>query len=160
MKFSRKYVVLSQIALSVALPGVLLLQGLLVIEAWSTGQAFPEVHHLVVPYSIAAVLSLVCLQVLIVALIMLVKSVSQGSFFTAKTTKWIELARYMVVVGPAIVALTGLHMMFFTPANHIMIPMMFLGGIVLGVGLFSLVSLAKSIFMAALADADELAEVI
>ena len=50
-------------------------------------------------------------------------------------------------------------MSIFAPATRPEPPLLFLGGIVLGVGLFSLVSLAKSIFQAALDDAAELAEV-
>ena len=160
MKFSRAYVILSQVALIAALPGVLLLQLFCVLAAWETGEEFPEVRHLVIPYALAAVAALICVQVLIVALMMLVRAVSKGAFFTAKTMKWINLARLMVAIGPGIVAITGGHMSIFTPATRPEPPLLFLGGIVLGVGLFSLVSLAKSIFQAALDDAAELAEVI
>ena len=153
MKFSRVYVILSQVALIAALPGVLLLQLFCVYAAWETGEEFPEVRHLVVPYALAAVAALLCVQ-------MLVRAVSKGAFFTAKTMKWINLARLMVAIGPGIVAITGGHMSIFAPATRPEPPLLFLGGIVLGVGLFSLVSLAKSIFQAALDDAAELAEVI
>ena len=94
MNFSRTYVILSEVALIAALPGVLLLQLFCVLAAWETGEEFPEVRHLVVPYALAAVAALICVQILIVALMMLVRAVSKGDFFTAKTMKWINLASH------------------------------------------------------------------
>lgn len=160
MKFSRKYVVLSYVTLGLSLPGCLLLQAGVCLEAWQTGQEAPEVAHLVVPYSLMGVAALLCAQILIVALLMLVRAVSHGAFFTAQTRRWIETARVMVALGPGLVAATCLHMMLFTPARHPVPVLGFLGSVTLGVGLFSLVSLAKSIFTAAWEDKTELEAVI
>ena len=82
---------MSQVALIAALPGVLLLQLFCVYAAWETGEEFPEVSHLVVPYALAAVAALICVQVLIVALMMLVRAVSKGAFFTVKTLSLIHI---------------------------------------------------------------------
>lgn len=84
MKFSQIYVILSQVTLIAALPGVLLLQLFCAYAAWETGEEFPEVRHLVVPYALAAVVALSCVQVLIVALMMLVRAVSKGAFLVLK----------------------------------------------------------------------------
>lgn len=160
MKFSRKYVILSYVTLGLSLPGCLLFQAAVCLLAWQTGQETPEVAPLVVPYSITGVATLVCAQILIVALLMLVRAVSRGAFFTTQTRRWVEVARIMVALGPGLAAATFLHMMFFTPSGHPVMWLGFLGSITLGVGLFSLVSLAKSIFIAAWADKTELEAVI
>lgn len=160
MKFSRKYVILSYVTLGLSLPGCVLFQFAVCLLAGEIGQKAPEVAHLVVPYSIMGVAALACAQILIVTLLMLVRAVSHGTFFTPETRRWVEMARIMVALGPGLAAATFLHMMFFTPARHPVLVLGFLGSATLGVGLFSLVSLAQSIFTAAWEDKAELEAVI
>ena len=160
MKFSRSYAVMAQITLVLAFLGCFLMMAILVQLAWETGIGFPEVSHLVLPYSLAAVATVVCIQVLIFAVFMLVRAVKRGEFFSPKTRRWFTVAQVSVIVGPAIEALTWLHTMFFTDASHIVQPLGFLGGVVLGLGLFALVGLAKSIFDHALENESELEGVI
>ena len=91
---------------------VLLLGQILVpIAARDAGQMYPEVQHLVLPYSILGICTLACFQIALIILCVILVRRTQESFFTSATRTWILACGSMCILGFAIPAATAIHLL-------------------------------------------------
>ncbi|MCJ7709755.1 MAG: DUF2975 domain-containing protein [Chloroflexi bacterium] len=90
---------LLRVALVVLLLGTVFVQVLVPVQATMVGTAIPEVEYLVVPYSVAAILFIVCVQVALLVVWRLLSLVDGGVIFTRRALRWVD-----VIIGCAVVA--------------------------------------------------------
>ena len=140
--------------------GTLLLQGLVVLQARETGALFPEVEHLVLPYSIAGVASVFAAQVGLFALWMIVEAVARGNLFGPATLRWINVLRGATVPAAIIPTLTALHAGFIVGVGGPGVLLALLAALTSGAAAFILMTLARRIYLAQAAEHAELAAVI
>lgn len=93
--------------------GTVLAQVLLPLEALQTGRTYSEVAHLGVPYAVAAVLMVACLQIALVGVWMLVSAVSQGALYDQRTVVFVDVIRIALALAAAIPASVAVHLLFF-----------------------------------------------
>lgn len=93
--------------------GTVLAQLLLPVLALQTGRMYYEVAHLAVPYAVAAVLMVVCVQAALVGVWMLVSAVSRGALFDPRTVVFLDVIRIAVALAAAIPAGVAVHLLFF-----------------------------------------------
>jgi hypothetical protein len=79
-----------RVALVVLLLGALLAQVLVPLLASELGGQYPEVAHLVVPYSVAAILAIACIQMALVAVWRLLSLISGSAIFTVRALRWVD----------------------------------------------------------------------
>src|SRR3954467_13876843 len=79
---------LLRVALLVLLLASVLAQVVVTAYASQVGAQVPEVAHLVVPYSLAAVLFIGCGQVALLAVWRLLSLVDGGGIFTGRAERW------------------------------------------------------------------------
>jgi hypothetical protein len=140
--------------------GTALAQLLLPSLAWETGRLYPEVEHLVVPYSVAAVLMVVCIQAALVGVWMLVSAVSHGSLFDPRTVVFLDMIRIAAGLGAAIPAGVAIHLLFFVAIGGpgVLLGLAFV--CVVGAAIQIFLTLVKTIYLRASEDHAELDAVI
>jgi hypothetical protein len=117
---SRRYKLagrLLRIALVILLLGSVLVQILVPVQATMQGTATPEVEYLVVPYSVAAILFIVCIQVALLVVWRLLSLVDGGLIFTRRALRWIDAIIGCAVVATVLSAAVLVHMLSFVPGN-------------------------------------------
>lgn len=153
-------ITLLRATLAVLLSGTFLAQCLIPVEASSTGATYPEVAHLVVPYSAAAILALVGVQAALVAVWRLLTLVSVGQVFTPRALRWVDL----VVAGAALwTVLSGVVLVHLVAVVGVGGPGAALGlaaCVVCGVAVALLMIVMRGLLQTATSDRSELAEVI
>lgn len=92
--------------------GLLLGQFLVPVIASETGIEFPEVAHLVLPYTVAGILSLAALQLGLVLVWHLVSLVATGNIFTGGALRWVNAVIACLAAATAIPALVMFHLLF------------------------------------------------
>ncbi len=119
-------VIVAQVSLALLATLSVCAQILLVAVAVQTGQDYPEVAHLVGPYSVAAVATVGSGQVLLICLSRLLAEAAKGPIGRGQAQKWLKVAQVAVVVGVAIPLAVCVHLLFFVqlggPAVVIGIP--------------------------------------
>lgn len=150
----------ARVSLVMAAVGTLLAQVLLPLVAWETGAMYHEVEHLVVPYSVASVLMVVCVQVALVCVWMLVSAISQGTFFDPRTVALIDVIRIAVGLAAAIPAAVAVHLSFFVGLGGpgILLALAFV--CIAGATSVILLTLGKKVYLSARAEHAELDAVI
>lgn len=150
----------ARVAVVMVALSTVLAQVLLPLLAWETGTMYPEVEHLVVPYSVAAVLMVVGVQVALVCVWLLVSAISRGTLFNPSTVVLIHVIRIAVLIAAVIPAAVAVHLLFFVGLGG---PGVMLGlGFVCVVGAASviLLTLGKRVYLSAMAEHAELDAVI
>lgn len=84
-------------ALGALLLGALLTQVLVPIAATEIGVEYPEVAYLVIPYSIAAILALACIQAALCAVWRLLGLVTGGGIFTSRALRWVDVITWCAI---------------------------------------------------------------
>ncbi|RAX49040.1 hypothetical protein DQ353_11975 [Arthrobacter sp. AQ5-05] len=99
---------------TLVLVGLCLLLGqfLVPVIASETGVEFPVVAHLVLPYSVAGILSLVVLELGLVPVWRLVSLVATGNIFTDGAVGWVNAVIACLATATAIPALVMFHLLF------------------------------------------------
>jgi Protein of unknown function (DUF2975) len=108
---------LLRVALVVLLLGSVFAQVLVPVQATMTGTAFPEVEYLVVPYSVAAILFIVCVQMALLVVWRLLSLVDSGGIFTRSALRWVDVIIGLAVVATVLSAGVLVHMVSFVPGN-------------------------------------------
>ena len=108
---------LLRVALVVLLLGSVFAQVLVPVQATMVGTAYPEVEYLVVPYSVAAILFIVCIQVALLVVWRLLSLVDGGLIFTRRAMRWIDVIIGCAVVATVLSAGVLVHMLSFVPGN-------------------------------------------
>jgi hypothetical protein len=104
---------LLRVALLVLLLWTVLAQVLVFVIASEQGRIFPEVAHLVVPYSVAGILAIACVQVALLAVWRLSFMVSGGVIFTRGALDWIDVITACTAVATVLSAGPLIHLLFF-----------------------------------------------
>lgn len=147
-------------ALVILALGTVLLQVLLPLQARETGILFPEVAHLVTPYSIAAVLAVFCVQVGLLALWMIVGSFARGTLYESSTLRWFGALRWSTVPATLIPSLVALHLLVVVGLGGPGVLLGFLATLATGAAMFILVTLTRRIYVTQAAEHAELEAVI
>ncbi|HET9435393.1 MAG TPA: DUF2975 domain-containing protein [Candidatus Limnocylindrales bacterium] len=108
---------LLRVALVVLLLGSVLTQVIVPGQATIVGTASPEVAYLVVPYSAAAILFIVCVQVALLVVWRLLSLVDGGVIFTRRALPWVDVIIGCAVVATVLSAGVLVHMLIFVPGN-------------------------------------------
>lgn len=140
--------------------GVLLAQVLTPMVAAEAGRQFPEVAHLVVPYSVAAIVALVFVQVAIVAVARLAGLSAGGRVFAPRSLRWVDVVIGCAVAVAVLSAGVWVHLVLIeaTGGPGAMLAILFATVGAAGVALLMVVM--RGLLAAAIADRAELAQVI
>jgi cbb3-type cytochrome oxidase subunit 1 len=151
-------------SLRVALVLLLLVSVLvqILLPGWASafGRRNPEVEHLVVPYALAAILFIGCIQVALLAVWRLLSMVRGEAIFTGRAVRWVD-----VIIGCASVAIaltTGVlvHMLGFIPGGAGPTVFSMAATVLGGLAFVMLMVVMRGLLVSAVADRTELDEVI
>ena len=151
---------LLRVALVVLLLGTVFVQVLVPVQATMVGTSIPEVAYLVVPYSLAAILFIVCVQVALLVVWRLLSLVDGGVIFTGRALRWVD-----VIIGCAVVATVLsigvlVHMLRFVPGGGGPTIYFMAACVVGGLAFVLLMIVMRGLLESAIADRAELDEVI
>lgn len=91
--------------------GVAFGQLLVPVVATDMAMQFPEVSHLVVPYSFFGILALGCMQAVAVMFGVLLRRAAKGGFFCGPSRRWIKRMSVVATVGFLIPVGVGVHLL-------------------------------------------------
>lgn len=140
--------------------GTVLAQVLIPIVASDMGEQYWEVEPLALPYSVAGIVVVLCVQVAVVAIWRLLTLVARGEVFSEASRSWVN-----IIIGTgAVVAVIGVgagaHLGFGAHIGGPLVGLLFLGSLVGGATFVLLMMVMRGLLDSATADRDELAEVI
>ena len=149
-----------RIALAAVLLGTLLTQALIIpLLAAEAARESPEVAYLRYPYTVAAIVFVLCVQVAIVCVWRLLAFVRGGSIFSPTAFAWVNRIIGSIVVAVVILAAMWVHL----SAINAMAPAVFLfltGGVVCGLCLALLMVVMRALLERATQLESDLSEVI
>ena len=149
-----------RVLLVVLLFGCVLAQVLVPVMASQTARTFPEVAYLVVPYSLAAILFIICGQVALVAVWRLLSLVDRDVIFTGPAIHWVDLIILCGAVATLLAAGVLVHMLAFVPGGGGPIIYFMAACVAGGLAFALLMVVMRGLLVAAIADRTELDEVI
>lgn len=151
---------LLRVALVVLLLGTVLAQVLLPVFASEEGRIFPEVAYLVVPYSVAGILFIACVQVALLVVWRLLSLVDGAVIFTRRALRWVDVITACAAVATVLSAGVLIHLLFFVgiggPSVVLGLPASLAGGL----AFVLLMVVMRGLLESAIADRTELDEVI
>jgi hypothetical protein len=151
---------LLRVALVVLLLGTVLAQVLVPVAASQFGTTVPEVAYLVVPYSVAAILFIVCVQVALLVVWRLLSLVDGGVIFTRRALRWVDVIIACAVVATVLSAGVWIHMLRFVPGGGGPMSLYMVACIAGGLAFVLLMVVMRGLLELAIADRTELDEVI
>ena len=157
---TRLVIGLLRVALVVLLLGTVFVQILVPVQATMVGTRIPEVAYLVVPYSVAAILFIACVQVALLVVWRLLSLVDGGVIFTRRALRWIDVIIACAVVATAMSAGVWIHMLAFVPGGGGPMSVYLVACIVGGLAFVLLMIVMRGLLESAIADRTELDEVI
>jgi hypothetical protein len=104
---------LLRVALVVLLLGTVLAQVLLPVFGSEEGRIYPELAYLVVPYAVAGILAIACVQVALLAVWQLLSLVDDRVIFTRRALRWVDVITACAVVATILCAGPLIHLPFF-----------------------------------------------
>lgn len=140
--------------------GSLMTQILLPILADELGGEYSETAHLVVPYSIAAIISVLCLQVVLCALWWLLSRVESGDIFQGRSLRAMNVIIVSLCLFAAIPAATMMHLLIGVGVGGPGVVMMLLVCVAGGAGLTLLAVISRALLREASLQHAELSQVI
>jgi hypothetical protein len=144
----------------VLLLGTVLVQVLVPVSASQFGMTVPEVAYLVVPYSVAAILFVVCVQVALLVVWRLLSLVDSGVIFTCRALRWVDVIIACAVVATVLGAGVLIHMLAFVPGGGGPTIYFMVACIAGGLAFVLLMIVMRGLLESAIADRTELDEVI
>lgn len=151
---------LLRVAILVLLAGTLLAQVLVPVQASMVGTAIPEVAYLVVPYSLAAILFMVCGQVALLVVWRLLAMVSAGVIFTRRALRWVDAITACAAIATALSVGVLVHMRAFVPGGGGPTIYVMAACITAGLAFMLLMIVMRGLLETAIADRAELDGVI
>jgi hypothetical protein len=148
------------VALVVLLLGTVFAQLLVPVYASQVGTTHPEVAHLVVPYSIAAILFIACGQVALLVVWRLLSMIGGGVIFTRRALRWVDVIVACGVVATVLSAVVWIHMLGFVPGGGGPMGVYLVAVVVGGLTFVLLMVVMRGLLESAIADRSELDEVI
>ena len=150
---------LLRVALVVLLLGTVLAQVLLPVFASEEGRIFPEVAHLVVPYSVAGILFIACVQVALLVVWRLLSMVNGGVIFTRRALRWVDVITACAAVATVMCTGPMIHLLFFVGVGGPLI-LWLAACLAGGLAFVLLMVVMRGLLESAIADRTELDEVI
>ena len=157
---TRLVIGLLRVALVVLLFGTVLAQVLVPVVASEEARIFPEVDYLVVPYSVAAILFIACVQVALLVVWRLLSLVGGGVIFTRSALRWVDVIIACAVVATVLSVGVLIHMLGFVPGGGGPTIYFMLACIAGGLAFVLLMIVMRGLLVSAIADRTELDEVI
>ena len=151
---------LLRIALVVLLLGSVLAQVLVPVVASQTGTSFPEVAHLVVPYSVAGILVIACGQLALLAIWRLLSLVNGGVIFTRGALRWVDVITASAAVATVLNAGTMIHLLFLVGVGGPGVVLALAATLAGGPAFVLLMLVMRGLLESAIAHRDELEGVI
>ncbi len=151
---------LLRVTLVVLLLGAVLAQVLVPVAASQVGTTVPEVAYLVVPYSLAAILFIACVQVALLVVWRLLSLVNGGVIFTRRALRWVDVITACAVVATALSAGVLIHMLSFVPGGGGPMGLYVAACVAAGLAFVLLMVVMRGLLVVAIADRTELDEVI
>jgi hypothetical protein len=151
---------LLRVALVVLLLGTVFVQALVPVQATMVGTSIPEVAYLVVPYSVAAILFIACVQVALLVVWRLLSLVDGGVIFTRRALRWVDVIIGCAVVATVLSVGVLVHMLRFVPGGGGPMGLYVSACIVGGLAFVLLMIVMRGLLESAIADRTELDEVI
>ncbi|PFG35186.1 DUF2975 domain-containing protein [Sanguibacter antarcticus] len=146
--------------LVVVLLGAVLAQVLVPITATALGDQYAEVEHLVVPYSVAAVLAITCAEVALLMIWRLLSLVRADAIFTVRALRWVDVITICIGIATATAAGVTVHLVGIVQTGGPGVALALIGCVVLGLALTLLMVVMRSLLVAAIAHRGELDTVI
>ena len=128
--------------------------------ASQAGTTFPEVAHLVVPYSVAAILFIGCGQVALLVVLRLLLLVDGGVIFTRRAVRWVDVILACAAVATVLSAGVLIHMLGFVPGGGGPMIYYLAACVAGGLAFVLLMVVMRGLLESAIADRTELDEVI
>jgi hypothetical protein len=151
---------LLRFALVILLLGTVLTQVLVPVLASEEAGIFPEVAYLAVPYSVALILVIACVQVALLVVWRLLSLVDGGVIFTRRALRWVDVITACAVVATVLSAGVLIHLLFVVgvggPSVALALPASLAGGL----AFVLLMVVMRGLLESAIADRTELDEVI
>jgi len=151
---------LLRVALVILLLGTVLTQVLVPVLASEEARIFPEVAYLAVPYSVALILVIACVQVALLVVWRLLSLVDGGVIFTRRALRWVDVIIACAVVATVLSAGVLIHLLFVVgvggPSVALALPASLAGGL----AFVLLMVVMRGLLELAIADRTELDEVI
>ena len=151
---------LLRFALVILLLGTVLTQVLVPVLASEEARIFPEVAYLAVPYSVALILVIACVQVALLVVWRLLSLVDGGVIFTRRALRWVDVITACAVVATVLSAGVLIHLLFVVgvggPSVALALPASLAGGL----AFVLLMVVMRGLLELAIADRTELDEVI
>jgi uncharacterized membrane protein YpjA len=151
---------LLRVALVILLLGTVLGQVLVPVFASQFGTTVPEVAYLVVPYSVAAILFIACVQVALLVVWRLLSMVDGGVIFTRRALRWVDVIIACAVVATVLCAGVWIHMLGFVPGGGGPMSLYVAACIACGLAFVLLMIVMRGLLESAIAARTELDEVI
>jgi hypothetical protein len=127
-------------------------QVLVPVVASGVGARFPEVDHLVVPYSLAAILFIGCGQVALLAAWRLVSMVRRGVTFTRGAVRWVDVITACATVATLLSAGVLLHVLRFVPGGGGPMPLYLVACVAAGAAFVLLMVVMRGRLVSSIAD--------
>lgn len=140
--------------------GAFLAQALIPLIAADAGKKLPELAHLVIPYSIAAILAILCFQVALLAVWFLLSMVARDRIFTDPARRWIDVIVVCAAAATALGCSVCLHLVFVEQNGGPGAVFGFAVCAVIGVTAVSMMVVVRGLLGTATADRHELIGVI
>jgi len=150
---------LLRVALVVLLIGSVLAQALLPLFASEEGRIFPELAYLVVPYSVAGILAIACVQVALLVVWRLLSMVNGGVIFTRRALRWVDIITACAAIATVLSAGPLIHLLFFVGVGGPLI-LWLAACLAGGLAFVLLMVVMRGLLESAIADRAELDEVI
>ena len=151
---------LLRVALVVLLLGTVLAQVLVPVLASQEARIFPEVAYLAVPYSVALILVIVCVQVALLVVWRLLSMVDGGVIFTRGALRWVDVIIGCAVVATVLCAGPLIHLLFVVDAGGPLVALGLPATLAGGLAFVLLMIVMRGLLESAIADRTELDEVI
>jgi len=149
-----------RVALVALLFGSVLAQVLVPVLASATGDLYPEVEHLVVPYSIVGVLVIACVQAALLATWRLVSLVRDHAIFARGAMRWVDLITACGALAVALSAGVMLHLLAIVGLGGPGVVIALVACLSFGMGFLLVMRVLRGLLATAIADREELDEVI
>ena len=156
---NRRVITLLRVSLVVLLLGSVLAQLLVPVAAAGAATTFPEVGYLVVPYSVAGILVIACVQVALLVVWRLLSMISGGVIFTRRALRWVDVLTICGAIATILNAVVWIHLLNVHGGGPGII-LWLVASTACGMTFVLLMVVMRGLLEAAIADRTELDEVI
>ena len=146
---------------------VLLLLGTLIVQAWiipvlagETASVYPEVSYLQVPFTVLAILVVLCFQLGLVCIWRLLSMVARDRIFSTGAFRYVDAIVVALLVATALLGGIDTYLTFVLHANPPLVALLLAGGVVGGAALALLMVVMRGLLQKALRLESDLSEVI